>query len=165
MALDLPVTAPKTTGEAFGYIGKLGKGATVDDLKILALVEAIGEKLYEDMANRAAQPEVKKLLLSNGREELGHAHRVSKVIEILTGKPFPIPRIEDNPLFTGISPFPVTKAAFDGLVRSENSGGDLYDNIASGFDNPEVVALLKLNGKEEVNHGQRVKQAMEFLTE
>ncbi len=165
MDLELPANAPKTTREAFAYIGNLGNGATVDDLKILALVEAVGLKLYEDIASRTEHPEIKKLLLANGREELGHAHRVSKAIEILSGKPFPIPEIEDNPVFTGISSMPVTKAAFGGLIKAENSGGNLYDNIASGFDNPEVIALLKQNGKEEVQHGQRMQQAMELLAD
>lgn len=163
MDMDLPANAPKTTREAFDYVGKLGRGATVDDLKILALVEAVGQKLYEEIASQAEHPEVKKLLMQNGREELGHAHRVSKAIEVLTGRSFPIPAIEDNPLFTGISPMPITKAAFGGLVKAEKSGGDLYDNIASGFDNAEVVALLKLNGREEVNHGERMQQAMQYL--
>lgn len=165
MALDLPADAPKTTAEAFAYLAKLAHGATVDDLKILALVEAVGQKLYEDIANRAAHPEVKKLLLANGREELGHAHRVSKAIEILTGKPFPIPDIDQNPVYTGITPMPVTRAAFAGLVKAEFSGGDFYDGVASSFDNPEVIALFKQNGKEEVQHGHRVQQAIEFLTE
>ncbi len=165
MPVDLPANAPKTTQEAFAYIGKLVNGATVDDLKILALVEAIGLKLYEEMASRAPHAEVKKLLLANGREELGHAHRVSKAIEILSGEPFPIPAIEDNPIFTGITPTPISRAAFEGLVRAENSGGGLYDGIAAGFDNAEVIALLKQNGREEVQHGQRLQQALQYLTE
>lgn len=165
MAWDLPADAPKTTSEAFAYLGKLVHGATIDDLKILALVEAVGQKLYEDIADRAGHPEVKKLLLANGREELGHAHRVSKAIEILTGKPFPIPEIDQNPVYTGITPMPVTKEAFAGLVKAEFSGGNLYDGVASSFDNPEVVALFKQNGREEINHGHRVQQAMEFLTD
>ncbi len=165
MPINLPANAPKTTNEAFAYIGKLVHGANVEDLKILALVEAIGLKLYEEMASRADHPEVKQLLLANGREELGHAHRVSKAIEILSGKPFPIPAIEDNPLFTGITPTPISRAAFEGLVRAENSGGSLYDGIAASFDHPEVIALLKQNGREEVQHGQRLQQALHYLTE
>lgn len=164
MALDLPANAPKTTGEAFAFIRTLINGATVDDLKILALVEAVGLKLYEDIASRAEHPEVKELLMANGREELAHAHRVSKAIEILTGKPFPIPEIDDNPIFTGITPTPVTKAAFAGLVKAEFSGGDLYDGIAASFDNPEVIALLKQNGREEVKHGHRMQQAEALLS-
>lgn len=163
MSLDLPADAPKTTRDAFAYLGKLVHGATIDDLKILALVEAVGQKLYEDIASRTEHPEAKKLLLANGREELGHAHRVSKAIEILTGKPFPIPAIEDNPLFTGITPMPITREAFEGLVKAEFSGGNLYDGVASSFDNAEAIALFKQNGKEEVLHGHRVQQALQFL--
>lgn len=165
MPIELPANAPKTTSEAFAYLGKLVNGATVDDLKILALVEAIGLKLYEEMAARAAHPEVKKLLLANGREELAHAHRVGKAIEILTGKPFPIPAIDKNPLYTGVTPAPITKAAFTALVKSEKSGNTLYEGVASSFREAEVVALFKQNGREEIGHGDRLQQALEYLTE
>lgn len=52
MLIELPADAPKTTAEAFAWLGKLANGATVDDLKILALIEAIGLKLYEEIASR-----------------------------------------------------------------------------------------------------------------
>src|SRR3546814_6948630 len=104
MSWKLPPDAPKNTSEAFAYVNNLRNGATLDDLKILALTEALGKNLYDDLASGADDPKVKDLLLKNGREELAHAHRVSKAIEILSGEPFPIPPIAGNPLFTPIEP-------------------------------------------------------------
>ncbi len=163
MAWNLPANAPKTTGDAFAYVGNLVNGATVDDLKILALVEALGMELYEDLATRTDHPEVKALLIANGREEMVHAHRISQALEILTGEPFPIPPIADNPLYTALPPMPVTKSGLTGLAAGELAGEQLYDGIAASFDHPDVIALLKQNGREEVEHGQRLQQASAYL--
>lgn len=165
MAWQLPEDGPKTTSEAFAHIGKLANGATIDDLKILALVEAIGKQLYDDLATRTENAEVQALLRQNGREELAHAHRVSKALEILTGEPFPIPPLDENPLYTALSPMPVTKEAFQGLADAELAGEDLYAGIAASFDNAEAKALFSQNGREEVQHGRRLQQAAAFLTD
>ncbi|RYD84503.1 MAG: hypothetical protein EOP61_40030, partial [Sphingomonadales bacterium] len=46
-----PANMPTTTSEAFARIGALKDGgATIDDLKVLALVESIGKALYDDLA-------------------------------------------------------------------------------------------------------------------
>jgi rubrerythrin len=163
MSYQLPAGAPKTTGEAFAYIGRLKDGATVEDLPILALAEALGKALYDDLASRADHPEVKKLLLENGREELAHAHRVSKAFTVLTGEHFAIPPIEDNPLYTALDPMPITKAALTALAEGEFGGEALYAGIAASFDNPEALALFRLNGKEELDHGARLMKAVALL--
>lgn len=163
MIIELPAHAPKTSAEAFAYIGKLGAGATVDDLKILALTEALGQRLYEDLAEGSDLPEVKAILLQNGREELLHAHRLSEAIEILTGEPFPIPPIDQNPVFTPLAPMPVTRASLNKLAQGEFGGQALYAAIASSFDDPRAVALLHLNGKEEVGHGDQLLKAASLL--
>ena len=80
MTISLPENAPKTTMEAFDYVNAIGPGATVDDLKILCLTEAIGEELYASMARGTDNAEVKALLLANGREEMLHARRVSQAM-------------------------------------------------------------------------------------
>lgn len=163
MDLPLPANAPKTTGEAFAFIQEMRKGCTVDDLAILALGEGMGQALYDDLADRAGNPEVARLLRENGVEELRHAHRVSKVIELLTGRPFPIPPIEQNPIYTGLPPMPVTKENLLKLAEGEFAGEDLYDDIAANFDNAEAIALFKLNGKEELEHGARLAKAAALL--
>lgn len=163
MSWDLPKTAPKTTGEAFAYVGKLANGATIDDLKILALVEALGLALYEDMASQTDNPGVQALLRANGREEMAHAHRVAKALEILTGKAYPIPAIADNPLYTSLPPMPVTAETLGKLAQAELAGQDLYAGIAGSFDNADVIALMQQNGREEVQHGHRLLEAVALL--
>ncbi len=159
MSITLGPNAPKTSIEAFAHINGLGAGTTVDDLKILALAEAIGKELYRCMAEGAPNEAVKELLLANGREELAHAHRVGKAIEILTGEPFPIPPIEENPVYTPLPMMPVTKQALERLAEGEFAGDQMYDRIAACFDNPEAIALFRLNGKEESEHGERLQRA------
>ena len=163
MNVRLPANAPKTTEEAFARVRELHKGATLDDLPILALAEAIGLKLYENLADGVENPEVKKLLLQNGREELAHAHRVSKAIEILTGEPFPIPPIEENPFYSPLPKAPVTKASLAKLAAAEFAGEDMYAAIAKSFDNAEAEALFRQNGREEVGHGARLEKAAALM--
>lgn len=163
MNMDLPSNMPKTSTEAFAYIGKLVNGATVDDLKILALTEALGKQLYEDLAEATDVPEVKEILLENGQEELRHAYRLSEAIEILTGKPFTIPPIDQNPLFTPLGPMPVTRASLNKLAEGEFGGQALYEGIASSFDNPRAIALFRLNGEEEAWHGKQLLKAASLL--
>jgi rubrerythrin len=165
MAINLPPDGPQNSQEAFAHINRLGAGTTVDDLKILALVEALGKELYGRMADGAPNDAVKELLLINGREELAHAHRVSKAIEILTGEPFPIPAIEENPFYTPtpITPTtPMTKEFLGMLAQAEFAGEDMYTRIAACFENPEALALFRQNGKEETQHGERLHRAAEL---
>jgi rubrerythrin len=163
MDLELPAGAPTTTGEAFAFVGRMGPGTTVDDLKILALVEAIGQELYAAMAEGVEDVRIKDLLLANGREELAHAHRVAEAIEILTGTPFPIPSIDQNPIYTPLAPTSVTKETLARLAQGEFGGEQLYDRIAACFDVPEAVALFRQNGQEELEHGHRLQQAADLL--
>ena len=163
MTPTLPAHAPRTTSEAFAYINSLKDGATVDDLKIMALVEAIGLALYEDLAARTENPQAASLLRENGREEMLHAQRLAQAIEILTGEAFPIPPLAEIPFFTQLDPFPVTRDALAKLAQAEFAGEDLYAGIAKSFDHPEVLALLAQNGREEIGHGQRLERASALL--
>ena len=165
MVWTLPANAPKTSGEAFAYVGTLKDGCTVDGLKILALAEALGLELYKCLAEGTDHPEVKKLLLENGHEELKHGQRVAKALEILTGQPHPLPPIDKNPIYTPMDPMPVTRASLNKLSESEFGGEALYAGIAASFDNPEVIALFRLNGAEELGHGRRLQQAATLLPE
>ena len=163
MTIQLPANAPTNTQEAFEYVSNFGSTVSIDDLKILALAEAIGLELYVGMAEGTDNAEVRKLLLENGREELAHAHRVSKAIEILTGEPFPIPPIEENPIYTQLPVMPLTREALEKLAQAEFSGEKLYDIVAASFDNAEAKALFAQNGKEEIGHGHRLSRAAELL--
>lgn len=163
MILALPDNAPKTTPEAFEYINGIGTDASIDDLKILCLVEAIGEELYAGMARGTDNAKVSELLMANGREEMLHAQRVSSAIEIMTGEPFPIPALADNPIYTPLPEMPVTAEALGKLAEAEYAGNDLYARIAASFDNAEARALFDQNGREEIGHANRLAQAAELL--
>ncbi len=155
---------PKTTGEAFARIGTFKDGGvTVDDLKVLALAEAIGKALYDDLASRAPNAEVKAALEQNGMEELKHGLRLSEAIEILTGEPFPIPPLEEIPFYTPLDPMPVTREALRSLAQGEFGGKELYNGVASSFTDPRALAIFKLNGDEEADHGHRILAIIDQL--
>jgi rubrerythrin len=160
------VDFPKTTGEAFARIGAFRNGGvTIDDLKLLALAEAIGKALYDDLATRAPNAEVRAVLERHGREELRHGHRLSEAIEILTGEPFPIPPVEEIPFYTPLAPMPVTRESMKGLAEGEFSGKELYNGVASSFTDPTAIAIFNLNGDEEAEHGRRILSILELLPE
>lgn len=161
--INLPANAPRTSKEAFEYVGGLCNGATIDDLKILALVEAIGLELYTCMAQSTDNQAVRDLLMANGREELIHGQRVAQALEILTGEPFPLPPIDQNPLYTPMAMGPLTKESLNKLAEAEFAGGDLYAGVAASFDNAEAKALFQQNGQEELEHGNRLARAAELL--
>ena len=157
---------PTTTGEAFARIGAFKDGGvTVDDLKLLALAEAIGKALYDDMATRAPNAKVKALLERHGDEELRHGYRLSEAIEILTGEPFPIPPVEQIPFYTPLDPMPVTREALRGLAQGEFNGKDLYNGVASSFTDPKAIAIFNLNGDEEAEHGRAILAILDQLPE
>ena len=163
MSIDLPPNAPRTSAEAFAYIGNLPDRVTIDDLKILALVEAIGKELYDDLASRTSDAAVAELLRANGREELVHAHRVSEAIEILTGTAFPIPPIGKNPIYTPLDPMPVTRESLIKLADAEFGGRDLYAGVAASFEAEAAKELFAKNGEEERGHGERLLRAADLL--
>jgi len=163
LTIDLPANAPKTTQEAFEYVGSMGPNVTIDDLKILALTEALGMELYANLAAGTDNAAVQDLLLENGKEELLHARRVGKAIEILTGKRFPIPAIEDNPIYTPLPEMPLTREALQKLADAEFAGESLYAGVAASFDDEQAKALFLQNGKEESDHGHRLAKAAELL--
>jgi len=57
----LPHNAPANLYEAFAYIGSV-RHATIDDLKLMLLLEAAGKEMYDDLAADAADPEIRSLL-------------------------------------------------------------------------------------------------------
>ena len=161
---ELPQGAPTTLMGAFEHIAKLDS-PTIDDLKVMVMIEAAGLKLYEDLAAGTDRDDVHAILLHNGREELAHAHRVSKVIGKLTGSPFPVPAPEENPYLAGpqSDPKTVTRDMLLSLAQAESDGDQLYERWASNCDNAEAAALLRQNGREELEHGERLTRAAELL--
>jgi rubrerythrin len=157
----LPPSAPDTPGAAFAHINAV-VSPTIDDLKLMVFLEAAGQTGYEELAATAPNEEVGRLLRANGREELAHAHRVAKVIERLSGEPFPPPAPADNP-YAKPSGRSVDRTILQYLVAAEDGGGALYDTWASHTADPEAAALLRQNAKEERLHGERATQALALI--
>ncbi len=163
MAMQLPEGAPATLGEAFAHIGGVTH-PTILDMKVMVLVEAAGLGLYEATAQGTDNVAVQDLLRHNGREELAHAHRVSKAIKAMTGEDFLPPAPEDNPYLAG--PIPSVPVTAEGLAKTAEAefGGDaLYAGWADNIGHEEAAALFRLNGKEETDHGNRLMQAAALL--
>jgi rubrerythrin len=163
MTTLLPAGSPQTLGAAFAHINSV-TAPTLDDLKVMVLVEAAGLELYRGVASGTDNPAVIALLDHNGREELAHAHRVSKAIAAINGEEFLPPAAEDNPYLAGEMPqISTTAEAFRGLAQGEFSGQALYESWAQNSENPEAARLFRLNGKEEADHGNRLLEAAALL--
>jgi len=73
----------------------LGQAETLDleTAELLIRVENSGDVLYNALAERLDNEEAAELLRKNGREEVGHARRMMKVISLKTGTKYvPPPR-------------------------------------------------------------------------
>ncbi|MES2494208.1 MAG: ferritin family protein [Pseudomonadota bacterium] len=162
--IDLPEGAPPTIRDAFAHIGTV-TSPTVLDLKVMVLVEAASQELYRASAGTTDHPQVIELLHANAREEFVHAQRASKAISILSGENFPAPDAADNPYLTdGVFPIvELTPEALRKLAETEFGGEVFYGVWADNVGNPEAAQLLRQNGKEETDHGNRLLQAAELL--
>ena len=135
----------------------------VEDMKLMILLETAGEPLYAKVAALVDNEEAAQLLRQNGREETAHAHRLKKAIEILTGQPFEIPPLEENPYSTPPDLPEISFELFDAFRSGERNGDGGYQRQADAATNPEVAALLRQNGREEGRHGDRVGKVIEIL--
>jgi rubrerythrin len=163
MPVQLPAGAPASLGEAFGHINSV-TAPTLDDLKIMVLLEAAGLELYRGMASGTDNPAVAALLEHNGREEMAHAHRVSKAIKAISGEDFPPPEAADNPYLDGpMLSVPMSPDGLRGLAQGEFGGEKLYETWAANSPNPEAARLFRLNGGEEREHGDRLLEAAGLL--
>ena len=159
----LPAGAPTNIGEAFAHINAV-TAPTIDDLKVMVLLEAAGLDLYRGMIPGTDYAEVAALLEHNGREELAHAHRVAKAIKAISGEDFPPPESADNPYLAGPMPsMPITADALRGLSQGEFAGEGLYERWAENSDNAEAARLFRLNGGEEREHGDRLLKGAALL--
>jgi rubrerythrin len=158
----LPADLPADFGAAFAKLSALTK-LGVEDMKLMILLETAGDPLYAGLADAVEPEEAKALLRQNGREETAHAHRLKRAIEILTGAPYEIPALEDNPYAKSPSMGTVTVEMLRGLVQAERGGDALYQTYAAGEENPDVAELLRQNGREETRHGERVEQVIALL--
>lgn len=155
---------PQTIGEAFAHIGSI-TAPTIADLKVMVLVEAASRELYRATAAGAENPAVAELLNTNGDEEFLHARRAAAAIKALTDEDVTPPEADANPyLATGTFPIgELTPAGLRKLAEAEFSGEALYEGWAASVNNAEAATLLRANGKEETDHGNRLLQAAALL--
>lgn len=159
---NLPADIPP---DAMSALARLNEKTRLDieDLKLMILVECSGRPFYDGLAERVADPDCQALLRQNGKEELAHAHRCKKAIELLTGEPFEIPSLDANPYTPPMLP-PAVEPAFLELLQGIEFDGDAkYHAWADNEPNAEVAALLRQNGKEETRHGERLAQVLDRL--
>ncbi|HSB95004.1 MAG TPA: ferritin-like domain-containing protein [Spongiibacteraceae bacterium] len=159
----IPAGYPDNQMEAFALLATRDK-LSIDDLKILALLETAGEAFYFAAAAAVDNPEAKALLTRNGQEERGHAHRVLKAITLMGGEPYTLPDAEGNPY--------IQPMQLDGMISSEllamiaqgEQDGDLqYQTWAAAEANEEIAKIYRQNGSEETRHGERVAQVATLL--
>jgi len=160
--VELTENMPKDATAAGAYIFTVTK-PTLDDLKVMVMLEAAGQGFYAALAEAAPNIEVRALLEKSGREELGHAHRVARVIKQVFGQDFAVPAPEQNPYYMKPAGLAVTPELLDSITQGENAGEALYDGWAAGLDDAEAARQLRQNGVEERGHGERAQLAKAML--
>ena len=153
--------------EELDFAGASQALAGLDRLDIPAMelmykLECSGEDFYNLLAERIGNDEAAVLLRRNGKEELGHARRMARAIAIKQGHEFePTPELQAR--FTVALPDTIDPAMLPYIVAGEQAGDAGYQGWADNEENPEVARLLRLNGREETLHGERVNQAIAIL--
>lgn len=134
----------------------------VDTMWAVFRLERTGHEFYEGLAERIDHPEAAELLRRNGTEELAHARRILKAIGLTVGE-----EVEptDEQLVCHPVPLPdeVDADLLALVVQGEQRADAGYQAWADQVEDPEVAKLLRLNGREETIHAERVARAVELL--
>lgn len=149
----------------FEATARIGAAESLDDetLELLIRVENSGDVLYNALADRIGNEEAAELLRRNGREEVGHARRMMKVMSIRTGTEY-VPSAEVLEKFSVDLPDTIDLAMLPLIVAGEMQGDAGYQAWADRETDEEIIRLLRLNGREETKHAQRIEQVIEILT-
>lgn len=134
----------------------------IETAELLIRVENSGDVLYDELASRLNNEEAAALLRKNGREEVGHARRMMKVISLKTGAEY-VPSAEVLEKFKVDLPESLDASSLPMIVEGELQGDIGYQKWASHETDPEVIELLLRNGREETKHAERIKQAIAIL--
>lgn len=157
----IPNGYPASALEAFAFLQTRSR-LSIDDLKVLAMIEQSGEAFYMAMARAAHNAEASALLERNAHEELGHAHRMLNAIRLLGGA-FSLPKAGENPYSIPANFDDLDINFLSELIKGEEGGDLSYQKWADGEPNPDVASLYRLNGSEETGHGQRVAKVIALL--
>lgn len=148
----------------FAAVAALGAIETldVDALRLLYRVECSGEDFYNLLADRIGDARAAELLRRNGREERGHAERVRRVLGIKLGHGYE-PTDEDQARYAIPLPETISPELLPIIVKGELDGDAGYQRWADRESDPEAQRLLRLNGREETTHGERVREVIALL--
>jgi len=125
-------------------------------------LERTGHEFYEGLAERIDHPEVQVLLRRNGTEELAHARRILKAICLTLGEDV---EPTESQMACHSVPLPdvIDADLLELVVAGERNADAGYQAWADQMTDPEVAKLLRLNGREETIHSERVDQAISLL--
>jgi rubrerythrin len=143
---------------------QLGQADVLDVhlMELLWKLECSGEASYLAMAELVDDERAQQLLTRNGREEMGHARRIARALSIKLGD-------EWQPSAELAEPMPVQAPPYlDAdilrmIIAAEEQGDAGYQKWADHEPDPEVQRLLRLNGREESLHGERVAEVISIL--
>lgn len=155
------------TNEDLDFFSAAAKLAACTELDVPAMellyrLEISGDDFYKALADRIGNDEAGDLLRKNGREEVGHARRVQRAISIKLGTDYEPPPEVQTPFAIPL-PEHVSLKLFPAIVKAEIDGDAGYQHWADVEPDPEVARLLRLNGREETVHGERVSKALAIL--
>jgi len=134
----------------------------VDGMRLLFRVERSGEDFYNGLADRIGDGRAADLLRRNGREENGHAERIRKALGVKLGRPWE-PTADDLARYPVPLPDEIPPPLLAVIVKGELDGDVGYQKWADREPDAEVQRLLRLNGREETVHGERVKEVIAIL--
>jgi rubrerythrin len=134
----------------------------IETAELLIRVENSGDVLYNELASRLNNEEAADLLRKNGREEVGHARRMMKVLSLKLGTEY-VPSAEVLEKFEVDLPDSLDASSLPMIVEGELQGDIGYQKWASHETDPEIIELLLRNGREETKHAERIKQAIAIL--
>ena len=134
----------------------------VEDLRLMYRVELAGEEFYERLAASVPDGAAADLLRANGREERKHAERIARMLSLKLGHDFEPTPDELEPLAVQL-PDPVPLELLPHIVQGELAGDAGYQRWADNEPDPDVQRLLRLNGREETIHSERVSAVLELL--
>jgi len=135
---------------------------TVPLMEALWKLERGGEASYLAMAERVDDPRAKELLTRNGREEMGHARRIARALSIKLGHEWEPSEELAAPEPVAAPPF-LDRSILEMIVQAEVQGDAGYQKWADNEPDAEVERILRLNGREESIHGERIAEVMEIL--
>ena len=154
----------KDHGDFFSAVTALGgvRQLDVESMRLLYRVECSGEDFYNRIADRIGDPRAADLLRRNAREERAHAERIRRAIGVKLGRDFE-PPAEDLERYPVPLPDSIPAELLPVIVQGEIDGDAGYQRWADLESDPEVQRLLRLNGREETEHGKRVGEVIALL--